>query len=276
MGYIHSPTLKIEVIMARFLFFVVLLLTALPQPGLAELMSRFAPGFGPKVEKITGVQTYVSSNGTYELVMNGPEGKWSLKENGRLLWSKYLPSQPGAAAISDDGNMITQPMWQYIDEVHCLCSGIVFYNREGESVRYIHFLDGWQSLLLSLDQIAISPDGSMIVIGGNGKPKSYLTMINGADGVKSWDISTGYATVDALRMTSKGAYTLVATHDGRNMEFLLLDHKGRLIWSRKIANNYSTEIRDYVRFDRDEKGFFIHVLASETFQHHVIPAPKVP
>lgn len=260
--------------MARFIFFLLLLVTTLPQHGLAELMPRFAPGFEPKFEKISGVQTYASSNGVYELVMNIPEGKWNLQKGGHVLWSKNLPSQPGAAAISDDGELITQPIWQFVDEVNSYCSGIVFYNKNGEPGRILNFLDGWRSLLLSLDHIAISPDGKMIVIGSDEKAKSSVTMINGEDGKKSWSITAGYGIIDAIRMTAKGAYTLVATHNRRDMEFVLLDHEGNPVWTMKIAGNFSTGIRNYVRFDKDEKGFFVYNLSARRFQRNLIPVPK--
>jgi hypothetical protein len=260
--------------MTRIIIFLLLLLPMLPHHAVAELMPRFARGFEPKFEKISGVRTYTSGNGVYELVMNVPEGKWSLNKEGRLLWSKYLPNQPGAAAVSDDGEIITQPIWQFVDEVHSYCSGIVFYNKEGEPGKAINFLDGWQSLLLSLDQVAISPEGTMIVIGSNEKQKSALTMINGANGVKKWSITAGYATIDAIRMTSGGAYTLVATHDRLDMEFVLLDHGGNTVWTRRMAGNFSPEIGSYVRFDRDEKAFFVYDLSTRKFQRNPIPVPK--
>lgn len=260
--------------MARLICFVFLLVSALPRLGLAELMPRFAPGFGPEIRKLSGVQTYRSGNGLYELVMDAPAGTWSLKKRGHVLWSKPLPHQPGAAAVSDDGERITQPIWQFVDEVHSYCSGIVFYDKNGAPGRTIHFMDGWRNLLLSADYFAISPDGTAIVVGSNGKPHSELTMIEVANGRKRWGVSAGYGTVVAVGMTAGGTCTLMATHDDRDMEFVLLDRDGNLLWQRTMAGNFSPELRSYLRFDRDDKGFSVYDLSSGKFQRFTIPESK--
>lgn len=262
--------------MKRSLLLLALFMTMLPGHGTARLSTSFGENLLAKPEHFQGIRSYVSNNGRYAVEMNAGDGTWSLSENGRMVWRKRLPYDSGAAAVSDSGAVITQPLWEQVDEVHSLCSGLQFFNRNGDAVRTIHFRDGIYTLLVAMDQVAVSPDGNAVVVGDNGKTASLLTMVDAADGKKIWAAGAGYATLQALRVASRGAYTLVATCSGTDMGFILLDAGGGIIWSKTMAGNFSPAIRSYIRFDKDEKGFLIYNLARRKFEAYPIPKPAVP
>ena len=81
------------------------------------------------------VEKYTSDNGKYEVsIMYGSNNfmSWSLAENGVQLWSRPLMCEPSPAAVSDNGETITLPIWGWRDE--CASKGVAVYNKKGELV----------------------------------------------------------------------------------------------------------------------------------------------
>ncbi|NTV99502.1 MAG: hypothetical protein HGA70_10115, partial [Chlorobiaceae bacterium] len=85
---------------------------------------------------------YFSSNNRYEVTITFGEHfhSWSLKEDGRELWNSPLMTEPGEAAVSDNGETIALPLWGWRDEGGS--SGIAVFNKKGELTREIPFAGG--------------------------------------------------------------------------------------------------------------------------------------
>jgi hypothetical protein len=218
-----------------------------------------------------------SDNGVWEVAITHryPFPSWSLKKNGVELWNRSVMSDPGDAAISDNGEVITLPLWGWRDEGGS--SGIAVYNGQGEPVREIMFRnpDGSETLRW-VRRTAISPKGGRIAIGQNGREASMVTMFDAASGNFLWETQAGLPEIDDLRVSVKGEYVLAATskYGTGNMEFVLIDKQGKTIWSEKRLRNLSWEVKMYVRFLPDGKGFEIYDLRSKNYMKRRFPAQQ--
>ncbi len=224
------------------------------------------------------VDTYCSDNGKYEVSIT--YGKhllsWSFKENGKVLWSEPLMNEPGAAAISDNGEAITLPLWGWRDEGGS--SGVAVYNRKGELVKEVHFkgeLPGTESLRW-VHETRLSPDGKYFIIGENGKESSSVTLFNATTGEIVWEKKVGLPEMVQVKVTKEGKYALVTTNEDkdRRMEFLLLDSSGIEIWRKKMTHNFSYDVKHYIKFNDDGSGFEIYDLKSGKYISEKIPTVK--
>ncbi len=254
------------------LFFLAVFMTVLSTSALARMVERMPDQPG-------SVDTYVSDNGKYEVsIMYGKNfPSWSLKENDQVLWSKPLMNEPGAAAISDNGEAITLPLWGWRDEGGS--SGVAVYNIKGELLREVHFngeLPGTESLRW-VHETRISPDGKYFIIGENGKECSYVTLFNARTGEIVWGKKVGLSEMVQVKVSKDGKYALVTTNEykDRRMEFQLLDSSGIEIWHKKMAHNFSYEVKHYVKFTDDGSGFQIYDLKSGKYISEKIPTVKV-
>lgn len=249
--------------------FVTLLLTLLFLP--AEALARMAERMADPVGKS---YSCFSDNGIWEVAITygNPFASWSLKKSGVEQWNRSVMSEPGGAAISDNGEVITLPLWGWRDEGGS--SGIAVFNGQGEPVREIVFRsdDGGETLRW-VRRTAISPEGSRIAIGQNGREAALVTMFDATSGALLWETQAGLPEIDDLRVSANGDYALAATskYGTGNMEFVLFDRQGKPIWSEKRSRNLSWEVKIYGRFLSDGKGFEIYDLKSKTYLKRRIP-----
>jgi len=229
------------------------------------------------------VEKYTSDNGKYEVsIMYGSNNfmSWSLAENGVQLWSRPLMCEPSPAAVSDNGETITLPIWGWRDE--CASKGVAVYNKKGELVKEVLFrseppeegsLLPAEEALLWVRQTKISPDGKYFAIGYNGSQAAGVTLYNAATGDAVWDKKIGLPEMVQIKVAREGKYVLVATHEDKEgwMEFLLLDSAGAVLWSKKIGNNFSWEVKHYIKFKDDGSGFEIYDLKSEKYISEAMP-----
>lgn len=112
----------------KIIFRLVIIMALFSSSAFARMAERMADQPG-------SIDKYFSDNGKYELSITYGEHlpSWSLKENGRLLWSEPLMNEPGAAAISDNGETITLPIWGWRDEGGS--SGVAVFNKEGNLLK---------------------------------------------------------------------------------------------------------------------------------------------
>jgi hypothetical protein len=120
-------------------------------------------------------------------------------------------------------------------------------------------------------QTTISPDGGSIAIGENGKERANTTLYDASTGKLVWETIDGLSDMECVRVAAKGAYTLVATRHESDMEFLLFDKLGKVIWRQKRAKNFEYQPKPYVRFTQNGKGFAIFELKTGTYQSFVLP-----
>jgi hypothetical protein len=219
------------------------------------------------------VVSFYSDNGVFEVAISYGENfrSWSLKQNGSPLWKDLLTAEPGEAAVSDNGETITLPLWGWRDEGGS--SGIAVYNKEGRLLRKIPFNghDG-QVVLRWVRETAISPDGTCVVIGENGKEHMTATLFNAAESRLIWASCEGFPDLDCIRVAANGDFTLAATSNGSDMEFLLFDTRGKVIWRTQKPKNHSYGVKPYVRFNQDGKGFSIYDLKTGNYESFVLPA----
>jgi hypothetical protein len=253
----------------RYLFVtLVLSLLLLPAEAPARMAERMADPVGKP-------DSCFSDNGVWEVAITYGNlfHSWSLKKNGQELWHRALMGEPGGAAVSDNGEVITLPLWGWRDEGGS--SGIVVYNGQGEPVREIVFRnpDGSETLRW-VRRTGISPEGGRIAIGQNGREASMVTMFDAASGNLLWETQAGLPEIDDLRVSANGDYTLAATskYGTGNMAFVLFDQQGRAAWSETRSHNLSWEVKVYGRFLADGKGFEIYDLKSKTWMPRRFPA----
>jgi hypothetical protein len=254
----------------RNLFVVLFFLLLWPSVAPARMTEGMAYPVGK-------TDSFFSDNGVYEVMITygNPFASWSLKKNGQVLWNRPLMGEPGGAAVSDNGELITLSLWGWRDEGGS--SGIAVYNGQGEAVREIMFrnADGSESLRW-VRRTAISPEGSRIAIGQNGREGALVTMFDATSGNLLWETKAGLPEIDDVRVGAKGEYTLAATsrYGHGNMEFVLLDKQGKVVWHEKRSRNLSWDVKMYVRFLADGKGFEIYDLKSKSYQKRRFPALK--
>ena len=252
----------------RHLFAAVLLcLLLLPVEASARMAEMM-------VDPVGRTYSYFSDNGIWEVAVTYkmPFSSWSLKKSGVELWNRSLMGEPGGAAISDNGEVITLPLWGWRDEGGS--SGIAVYNGQGELVRKILFQsDDGGEYLRWVRRTAISPEGERIVIGQNGREASNVTLFDATSGKLLWSATVGLPEIDDLRASASGEYVLAATskYGTGDMEFVLLDSQGRTIWREKRSRNLSWEVNRYVRFFPEENCFGIYDLKSKTYMKRRIP-----
>ncbi|AOS83948.1 hypothetical protein BIU88_07175 [Chlorobaculum limnaeum] len=249
---------------------VLCLLLLLP----AEVPARMAERMADPVGK---TDSFFSDNGVWEVAITygNPFASWSLKKHGKEIWSDPLMTGPGGAAVSDNGELITLPLWGWRDEGGS--SGIALYNGQGKALRQIVFRnDGGSESLRWVCRTAISPEGARIAIGENGRDGSWITLFDAAEGRRLWSAKAGLPEIDYLCVSVNGDYTLAATskYGTGNMAFVLIDKQGKTIWSEKRSGNLSWEVKAYGRFLFDGSGFEIYDLKSKSFMKRRFPAPK--
>jgi hypothetical protein len=257
-------------------FFVAALLALLLLP--AEAPARMAEHLAERMADPVGkTDSYFSDNGVWEIAITYGNlfHSWSLKKNGQELWHRALMNEPGNAAVSDNGELITLPLWGWRDEGGS--SGIAVFNGQGEPVREIMFrnVDGSESLRW-VRRIAIAPEGSCIAIGENRREAALVTMFDVTSAKILWETQAGLPEIDDLRVSARGEYTLAATskYGTGNMEFVLFDKQGNAMWSEKSSRNLSWEVNMYVRFLADGKGFEIYDLKSKSWMKRRFPAQR--
>ena len=268
--YFRIPETSIKLKpMKRFCYIAALLMLTLPVMASAEMYERM-------VDRPGSVDTYASDNGIYEVAIthggNAAFNSWRMMKNGRQLWSRMLANETGNATISDNGETITLPLWGWRDEGGS--SGIVVYNGNGEPVREIHYSDrDGNTGLRWIEKTAISPDGTRIAIGDGGKDHTTIILYDATNGGTVWEAYAGYPRIAALRIAEKGKYTLAATAQEGNsdMEFLLLDRNGRIVWRQQKTGNFSYEVKQYLGFNKDGKRFSIFNLKTGRFEVHSMP-----
>lgn len=244
--------------------FCLLLLSAQATARMAERMA----------EPVGKTDSFFSDNGVWEVAITYGNfiHSWSLRKRGVELWNRSLMGEPGGAAVSDNGEVITLPLWGWRDEGGS--SGIAVFNGQGDPVREIVFrnADGSESLRW-VRRTAISPEGSRIAIGQSGQEASRITMFDASSGKLLWETQAGLPEIDDLRASASGEYVLAATskYGVGDMEFVLLDSQGRAIWREKRSRNLSWEIKMYVRFYPEGKWFGIYDLKSKTYMKRRIP-----
>ncbi|MGC8773724.1 MAG: hypothetical protein ACP5R6_00455 [Chlorobaculum sp.] len=246
------------------------LLLLLPADAPARMAERMADPVGK-------TDSFFSDNGLWEVAITygNPFASWSLKKQGKELWNDPFMSEPGSAAVSDNGQLITLPLWGWRDEGGS--SGIALYNGQGKALRQIVFRnDDGSETLRWVRRTAISPEGTRIAIGENGKDAARITLFDAADGRILCSASAGLPEIDDLRVSAGGKYVLAATskYGKGDMEFVLLDRQGKTIWGEKRAGNHSWEVEVYGRFLPDGSGFEIYDLKSKSFMKRRFPARK--
>ena len=229
------------------------------------------------VDPVGRTYSYFSDNGVWEVAVTfkTPFSSWSLKKSGVELWNRSVMSEPGGAAVSDNGEVITLPLWGWRDEGGS--NGIAVFNGQGEPVRKILFhSDDGGEILRWVRRTAISPEGARIAIGQSGQEASTITLFDATDGHLLWSASAGLPEIDYLCVSAKGEYTLAATskYGTGNMEFVLLDRQGKAIWREKRARNLSWEVKVYGRFLSEGKGFEIYDLRSKMYMKRRFPAQQ--
>jgi hypothetical protein len=218
---------------------------------------------------------YFSDNRKYEITITCGEHfhSWSLKEDGRELWNNPLMTEPGEAAVSDNGETITLPLWGWRDEGGS--SGIAVFNKKGALAREIPFAAGLplEQGLRWVHSREISPDGRYIAIGENGKKQAKVTLFDAGTGNIAWEKNTGLPDVVEIRVSDKGSWTLVATRNDNvsDMAFILLDREGKEVWQKKIAGNFSYDVRNFLRFNSGMEGFAIYHLKPGRYISAMIP-----
>lgn len=256
------------------LFFSITLLVMImfPIASSARMAERMADPAGR-------VDSYFSDNGVFEVTITYGRhlASWSLKKNGASLWSEPLTDEPGAAAVSDNGQTITLPLWGWRDEGGS--SGIAVYDSNGHLVREILFRgERGDEMLRWVRQTTISPDGKNIAIGQSGKERASVALFDAAEGRLIWETSAGFPELECVRVAANGDHTLAATRKSgsSDMEFLLFDKQGKIIWKKQKAKNSSYEARPYVKFKTDGKGFAIYDLKTASYQSFVVPGQGSP
>ncbi len=246
----------------KLIFRLVVVLTFFSPPAFARMAERMADRPG-------AIESYLSENGKYEVSIKHGEHlpSWSFKENGRQLWSEPLLNEPGVAAVSDNGETITLPLWGWRDEGGS--SGVAVYNKKGKLVKEVLFKSqsSADEALRWVRETRISPDGTYFIIGENGKKGADVTLFNAVTGNIVWEKSAGLPELVEIKVAREGQFALVATHEakGDGMEFLLLDHSGAAIWQKKIGHNLSYEVKRYLKFKDDGSGFEIYDLHSARY-----------
>jgi hypothetical protein len=254
----------------QHLFVVLLCLLFSPSEAPARMAERMADPVGR-------TYSYFSDNGLYEVAITykTPFSSWCLKKSGVEVWNRSVMNDPGGAAISDNGEVITLPLWGWLDEGGS--SGIAVFNGLGESVREIMFRnpDGSETLRW-VRRTAISPDGGRIAIGQNGREASTITLFDSVSGNLLWETQAGLPEIDYLCVSARGEYTLAATskYGTGNMEFVLFDKQGRTIWSEKRSRNLSWDVKIYGRFLPDGKSFEIYNLKTKMYMKRRFPTEK--
>lgn len=220
-------------------------------------------------------ESYLSENGKFELTITygEPAHAWSLKKNGLELWKIPLLSEPGDAAVSDNGETITLPLWGWRDEGGS--SGIAVYDNKGGLRREILFSAGMPTKdeLRWVRKTSLSPEGNFIALGEHGKEHARITLFDALTGELLWETSAGLPDIVQLKVSEKGKYVLAATsrqNDG-DMEFILLDRRGNVFRQRSVAENLSYEVGNYLQFSADLSGFGVLELKSGRFLHETIP-----
>ena len=246
---------------------VLLCLLLLPAQATARMAERMADPVGK-------TDSFFSDNGVWEVAITYGNffHSWSLRKHGVELWNRSLMGEPGGAAISDNGEVITLPLWGWRDEGGS--SGIAVFNGQGELVRKILFQgDDGGEYLRWVRRTAISPEGERIVIGQNGQEASNITLFDATSGKLLWSATAGLPEIDYLCVSASGEYVLAATskYGTGDMEFVLLDSQGRTIWREKRSRNLSWEVNRYVRFFPEENCFGIYDLKSKTYMKRRIP-----
>lgn len=190
-----------------------------------------------------------------------------------MLWSKPLFNEPGVAAISDNGEAITLPLWGWRDEGGS--SGVAVYNKEGKLAKEILFKGQSSSdeALRWVHDTKLSPDGKYFIIGEHGKEGANVTLFNAATGEIVWEKRAGLSEMAEVKVAIAGKFALVATHEnkGSGMEFLLLDRSGATVWNKKIGNNFSYQVTRYLKFKDDGSGFDIYDLKSAGYTSILFP-----
>ena len=222
------------------------------------------------------VRTYSSDNGRYEVSITGSGNilqSWSLKEDGKELWSTAASIEPGVAAISDNGETITTPMWGWQDEGGS--KGVAVYNKKGELVRKVLFRvgPGGEETLRWVHETRISPDGKYFAISEDSKEGARITLFNASTGDVVWEKGGGYPSAAEVKVSAGGKYALSATNEdkGAEMIFLLFDHKGAIIWQKKIDKNQSYGVKHYLKFKDDGSGFEIYDLRAGKYISEEMP-----
>jgi len=255
----------------KLIFRLVIIMALFSSSAFARMAERMPDQPG-------SIDKYFSDNGKYELSITYGEHlpSWSLKENGRLLWSEPLMNEPGAAAISDNGETITLPIWGWRDEGGS--SGVAVYNKEGKLVKEVLFKGQSSSdgALRWVHETRLSPDGKYFIIGENGKEGANVTLFNASTGEIVWEKRAGLSEMVEVKVATAGKFALVATREdkGSIMEFLLLDRSGATVWNKTIRNNFSYEVKRYLKFKDDGSGFAIYDLKRGLYISELLPKTK--
>ncbi|NTW11342.1 MAG: hypothetical protein HGA26_08285, partial [Chlorobiaceae bacterium] len=97
-------------------------------------------------------------------------------------------------------------------------------------------------------------------IGENGKKQAEITLFDTLNGDIAWGKNTGLQDMAEIRVSEKGIWTLAATRNAGDMAFTLFDSAGKEVWQKKIAKNYSRDVKSYLQFTSDLSGFAVYHL----------------
>ena len=213
----------------------------------------FGEAFPPKVGT---VKVYSSRNAKYTVsirLLGYPDASPSectFAASGKQVWTKLIPTTPSKVVISENGERIVMTNWGWYDEGGS--QSLSIYNRMGELSKEIPFGQmKWVRVL------AISPDGSCCIVGVNTVQNAFFSLYDCQTGELKWEKGYGFSETSEAKVANGGDYILVATNDyhSGDMQFLLLDSKGVVLYHKLLAKNYSYDVPDYLRFKDNGKEF---------------------
>lgn len=244
--------------------------------GLALLLFGSTVAFGEAMPLQPGkVETYTSPNGRYAVetkILGSEHGatlaQLAFKADGQELWNHLMPEPPSEVAIADAGNVIALTNWGWRDE--CASANLEFYDEKGSLMSRVEFGEAGanQSGLKWIALLQLAPDGSRCVIAEDGREKALFSSYDSQTGALLWERRCGYAEACEVKMDGSAQHTAVATrnYNTGDMDFLLLNIRGEVIWQRQITHNFSWEVRDYIVFSPDGQGFKIF---DQTLQKYI-------
>lgn len=241
------------------------LFVACAPPGSAYAEMRRAPSMKPI--------DYPSPNGRFTVKTAQPFG-FSVREGDKVLWSEPFEDISNAV-VSDDGGTVVVTLWGWKDEGGS--DSIVFYDGKGTRIGKDSFGGGRGSAGMGgmkwIRRLVLSPDGAFCALGQNGKEKSRVTLYDARKAVSLWERTFGLEEIEGIAFQPSGRNILIATRrrDTQDMVYLLVDARGEVAWEKRVAHNFTYDVKDLCRFSADGKQVEVYIEAEK--KHIAFPVP---